>query len=179
MSIRGGLEDIIKKRLGRQLIGFGSEELGDETLAQHTDCLAKVVPEDLVHYGMIPELIGRLPCITTLGGLDEDAMVNILTQPRNALVKQYQRLFEMEDAGLEFTDDAMKEIVKLALERTVGARALRSVMESLMLDLMYDLPETNKNGDSFVITADMVAGRTEPTLATARKKGKKSKKESA
>jgi ATP-dependent Clp protease ATP-binding subunit ClpX len=174
-----GLEDIIKKRLGRQLIGFGSEELGDETLAQHTDCLAKVVPEDLVHYGMIPELIGRLPCITTLGGLDTDAMVNILTQPRNALVKQYQRLFEMEDAGLEFTDDAMKEIVKLALERKVGARALRSVMESLMLDLMYDLPETKKENDAFVITADMVAGRTEATLATARKKGKKSKKESA
>jgi ATP-dependent Clp protease ATP-binding subunit ClpX len=174
-----GLEDIIKKRLGRQLIGFGSEELGDETLAQQTDCLAKVVPEDLVHYGMIPELIGRLPCITTLGGLDEDAMVNILTQPRNALVKQYQRLFEMEDAGLEFTDDAMKEIVKLALERKVGARALRSVMESLMLDLMYDLPETKKEKDAFVITADMVAGRIEATLATARKKGKKSKKESA
>jgi len=174
-----GLEDIIKKRLGRQLIGFGSEELGDETLAQHADCLAKTVPEDLVHYGMIPELIGRLPCITTLGGLDTDAMVNILTQPRNALVKQYQRLFEMEDAGLEFTDDAMKEIVRLALERKVGARALRSVMESLMLDLMYDLPETKKENDAFVITADMVAGRTEATLATARKKTKKSKKESA
>ena len=162
------------------MIGFESEEIGDETLAQHTDCLAQVVPEDLVHYGMIPELIGRLPCITTLGGLDEDTLVNILTQPRNALVKQYQRLFEMENAGLEFTDDAMIEIVKLALKRKVGARALRSVMESLMLDLMYDLPETKKDGDTFVITADMVTGRTEATLATARKKTKKStKKESA
>ena len=174
-----GLEDIIKKRLGRQLIGFGSEELGDETLAQHTDCLAQTLPEDLVHYGMIPELIGRLPCITTLGGLDEDAMVSILTQPRNALVKQYQRLFEMEDAGLEFTDDALKEIVRLALDRKVGARALRSVMETLMLDLMYDLPETKKPDDAFVITADMVAGRTETTLATTRKKTRKTKKESA
>ncbi|MCP4375825.1 MAG: AAA domain-containing protein, partial [bacterium] len=174
-----GLEDIIKKRLGRQLIGFGSEELGDETLAQHADCLAKTVPEDLVHYGMIPELIGRLPCITTLGGLDDDAMVNILTQPRNALIKQYQRLFEMEDANLEFTDDALKEIVHLALDRKVGARALRSVMETLMLDLMYDLPETKKQNDTFVITADMVTGKTEATLASARKKNKKPKKESA
>ena len=174
-----GLEDIIKKRLGRQLIGFGSEEIGDETLAQHTDCLAQTLPEDLVHYGMIPELIGRLPCITTLGGLDEDAMVNILTQPRNALVKQYQRLFEMEEASLEFTDDALKEIVRLALDRKVGARALRSVMESLMLDLMYDLPETKKPDDAFVITADMVAGRTEATLASARKKTRKSQNKSA
>jgi ATP-dependent Clp protease ATP-binding subunit ClpX len=174
-----GLEDIIKKRLGRQLIGFESEEIGDETLAQHSDCLAQTVPEDLVHYGMIPELIGRLPCITTLGGLDADAMVNILTQPRNALLKQYQRLFEMEEASLEFTDDALKEIVRLALDRKVGARALRSVMETLMLDLMYDLPETKKQGDVFRITADMVAGRTETTLATARKKTRKTKKESA
>ena len=174
-----GLEDIIKKRLGRQLIGFGSEELGDDTLAQQTDCLAQTLPEDLVHYGMIPELIGRLPCITTLGGLDEGAMVNILTQPRNALVKQYQRLFEMEDAALEFTDDALKEIVRLALDRKVGARALRSVMESLMLDLMYDLPETKKPDDAFVITADMVAGRTEATLASARKKTRKSQNKSA
>ncbi|MBL7220568.1 MAG: ATP-dependent Clp protease ATP-binding subunit ClpX [Phycisphaerae bacterium] len=174
-----GLEDIIKKRLGRQLIGFGSEELGDDTLAQQTDCLAQTLPEDLVHYGMIPELIGRLPCITTLGGLDEGAMVNILTQPRNALVKQYQRLFEMEEASLEFTDDALKEIVRLALDRKVGARALRSVMESLMLDLMYDLPETKKPDDAFVITADMVAGRTEATLASARKKTRKSQNKSA
>ena len=174
-----GLEDIIKKRLGRQLIGFESEEIGDETLAEHSDCLAQTVPEDLVHYGMIPELIGRLPCITTLGGLDEEAMVNILTKPRNALLKQYQRLFEMEDASLEFTDDALKEIVRLALDRKVGARALRSFMESLMLDLMYDLPDTKKPNDAFMITADMVAGRVETTLATARKKTRKSKKESA
>ncbi len=136
-------------------------------------------PEDLLKFGLIPEFVGRLPVIATLTDLDEDALVTILTQPKNALVKQYQRLFEMEDAGLEFTDDAMKEIVKLALERKVGARALRSVMESLMLNLMYDLPETKKENDAFVITADMVAGRTDATLATARKKGKKSKKESA
>jgi len=175
-----GLEDIIKKRLGRQLIGFESEELGEETLDQQTNLLAQTVPEDLVHYGMIPELIGRLPCITTLGGLDEDAMVSILTRPRNALVKQYQRLFEMDDANLEFTDDAMKELVKLALERKVGARALRSVMETIMLDLMYDLPEMKKKNETYVITGDMISGKTEPTLASARKKtAKKTKKESA
>jgi len=174
-----GLEDIIKKRLGRQLIGFGSEEIGDETLAQQSDYLAQVLPEDLVHYGMIPELIGRLPCITTLGGLDEEAMVNILTQPRNALVKQYKRLFEMEDATLEFAEDSLKEIVVKALERKVGARALRSVMEDLMLELMYDLPETKQSDDIFEITADMVAGRIETTLAAARKTPKAKKKESA
>jgi ATP-dependent Clp protease ATP-binding subunit ClpX len=133
-----------------------------------------VVPEDLVHYGMIPEIIGRLPCITTLSDLDAEAMVQILTEPRNALVKQYQRFFEMEDTALKFTDDALREIANQALERDVGARALRSVVEGLMLELMYELPEKKEENATYEITADMVAGRVEASLFTARKVKKES-----
>ncbi len=135
-----GLEDIIKKRLGRQLIGFASEEMQDETPAGHNTILAQVQPDDLVHYGMIPEFVGRLPCITALNELDEDAMVRILTEPRNALIKQYMRFFEIENASLEFADGALQAIATQAMKRDVGARALRSVIEELMLELMYELP---------------------------------------
>ncbi|MDP7163040.1 MAG: AAA family ATPase, partial [Phycisphaerae bacterium] len=169
-----GLEDIIKKRLGRQLIGFSSEQVAEQTPAEHSTTLARVVPEDLVHYGMIPEIIGRLPCITTLSDLDAEAMVQILTEPRNALVKQYQRFFEMEDTALKFTDDALREIANQALERDVGARALRSVVEGLMLELMYELPEKKEENATYEITADMVAGRVEASLFTARKVKKES-----
>jgi ATP-dependent Clp protease ATP-binding subunit ClpX len=123
---------------------------------------------------MIPEIIGRLPCITTLSDLDAEAMVQILTEPRNALVKQYQRFFEMEDTALKFTDDALREIANQALERDVGARALRSVVEGLMLELMYELPEKKEENATYEITADMVAGRVEASLFTARKVKKES-----
>jgi ATP-dependent Clp protease ATP-binding subunit ClpX len=119
---------------------------------------------------MIPEMVGRLPVITTLSALDEDALVDILTKPKNALVRQYQRFFEMEDAQLEFTDDALRALAKKALERDTGARALRAITEELMIDLMYQLPEESR-GAKYVITRDIVEGKV--GLFTAKQKAKK------
>ena len=162
-----GLEDIIKKRLGRRLIGFGSEEQSEETAADHSRILELVTPDDLVEYGMIPEFVGRLPCITTLGPLDEQAMVRILTEPRNALVRQYRRLFELEGVHLEFTPDALKAIAQKAMKLDTGARALRSVVERFMLDLMYELPEAKVAGGRYVITEEMILSEEKPRLAAA------------
>ena len=164
-----GLQDIIKKRLGRQLIGFATEGEKDETASQHSEVLAQVQPEDLVHYGMIPELIGRLPCVRSLGELDIESMVRILTEPRNALIRQYEQLFRMENTTLHFTEGALRAIASKALEREVGARALRSVVEDVMLNLMYDLPEHKDEGAVYEITAEMVTGEIEPTLFSAKK----------
>ena len=168
-----GLEDIIKKRLGRQLIGFASEGSAEETPAEHGHILTQVQPEDLVHFGMIPELVGRLPCVTALGPLDEDAMVRILTEPRNAIVRQYQRLFELENATLEFAPKTLPAIASKAMTRDMGARALRSVVEEIMLNLMYELPEQKEERATYVIKPEMVTGQVEPTLFTAKKAKKK------
>ncbi|MHC4708426.1 MAG: ATP-dependent Clp protease ATP-binding subunit ClpX, partial [Planctomycetota bacterium] len=133
-----GLDNIVKKRLGKKMIGFDSELGGrSDEKNEYSDIIAQVIPEDIIEYGMIPEMVGRLPVITTLSALDEDALVDILTKPKNALVRQYQRFFEMEDAQLEFTDDALRALAKKALERDTGARALRAITEELMIDLMY------------------------------------------
>ncbi len=170
-----GLEDIIKKRLGRQLIGFSSEKEADETAAAHTEVLSQVQPEDLVHFGMIPELIGRLPCLTSLGPLDQEAMVRILTEPRSAIIRQYQHFFRMENAELEFTDEALQVIAEKAIARDVGARALRAVVEELMLDLMYELPEhPNREGQVFEMTAEMVEDTSKANLFSAHKVKKES-----
>jgi ATP-dependent Clp protease ATP-binding subunit ClpX len=169
-----GLEDIIKKRLGRQLIGFTSEEGAPASPAEHSSMLAQVQPEDLVHYGMIPEFIGRLPCITALESLDEKAMVRILAEPRNALVKQYKKFFTMENCTLEFSDESLVAIARKALKRDVGARALRSVVEALMLDLMYELPEGGEQGATYEITVEMVESNSSPNLFAARKRKKES-----
>ena len=170
-----GLVDLIKKRLGRKLIGFGSEENQEKTPAEHGQTLALVQPDDLIHYGMIPELIGRLPSIVTLDPLDEDTMVRILTEPRNALVRQYQRFFEMEKTQLEFTAGALRAIARKAMDRDVGARALRAIIEDIMLDLMYDLPEHGEEGAVYRITQELTEATERPSLFAA----KKVKKESA
>ena len=169
-----GLEDIINKRLGRQLIGFGSEEIKDDSPGRHTEVLAQVQPDDLVEFGMIPEFVGRLPCITALSSLDIDAMKRILTEPRNALVRQYQKFFQMENTQLEFSDEALRAIADDAMNRDVGARALRSVIEELMIDMMYDLPEHKEEHATYEITADMVTGEIKPTLFAAKKQKKES-----
>jgi ATP-dependent Clp protease ATP-binding subunit ClpX len=156
-----GLENIIKKRLGRKMIGFGSE------LAQNTDekadlseVLAEVIPEDVIEFGMIPEIVGRLPVIATLSALNEDALIDILTKPKNALIRQYQRFFEMEDAELEFTDGALHALARKALKHDTGARALRASAEELMIDLMYRLPDEPKPA-KYVVNEDIVEGKTE------------------
>ncbi|MEN6335627.1 MAG: ATP-dependent Clp protease ATP-binding subunit ClpX [Phycisphaerales bacterium] len=167
-----GLDNIVRKRLGRKLIGFGSELSGkQDEKADLTDVLGQVIPEDIIEFGMIPEMVGRLPVIATLGALDVDALVDILTQPKNALCKQYQRFFEMDDADLEFTDDALRALASKALKRDTGARALRAITEELMMDLMYQLPEEPKPA-SYVITQDIVNGAA--TLAAARQNIKES-----
>lgn len=168
-----GLENIIKKRLGRKMIGFGSElfaQVGDN--ADLSRVLEQVIPEDIIEFGMIPEMVGRLPVIATLSALDEDALVDILTEPKNALVKQYKRFFEMEDAELEFTADGLRALARKALTRDTGARALRSITEELMVDLMYHLPEETKPA-KYAITKDIVEGKTNLMAA------KQARKESA
>lgn len=156
-----GLENIIKKRLGRKMIGFGSEKqkTADEK-AEYTDVLEQVVPEDIIEFGMIPEFVGRVPVITTLSALDEDALVDILTKPKNALVKQYKTFFKMEQAELEFTGDALRTMARKALKRDTGARALRALAEEMMIDMMYRLPEEPKPG-KYVITKDIVEGKAD------------------
>jgi len=164
-----GLEDIIKKRLGRQLIGFASEEVGDESPPKHSETLSQVQPIDLVHYGMIPELVGRMPCVTALEQLDEDAMVRILTEPRNAIIRQYQHFFQMEQAALEFTDEALVAIARKAIKRDVGARALRAVVEELMLNIMYELPDQPDQQDVYYrITPELVEAETPPSIFAAK-----------
>ena len=156
-----GLENIIKKRLGRKMIGFESEHGGVvETKAEFSDILKQVIPEDVIEYGMIPEIVGRLPIITTLDALDSDALVEILTQPKNALIKQYRKLFEMEEAELSFTDEALRILAEKALARDTGARALRAIMEELMIDLMYRLPEESKPG-KYAITKEVIDGEVD------------------
>ncbi len=166
-----GLENIIKKRLGRKMIGFDSE-LGGKTdeKTEYSEIINQVIPEDIIEYGMIPEMVGRLPVITTLSALDENALIDILTKPKNALIKQYQKFFEMENAELEFTTDGLHALAQKALERDTGARALRSIAEELMVDLMYQLPEELKPA-KYVITRDIVEGKAE--LFTAKQKAKK------
>ncbi len=152
-----GLEDIIRKRLGHKAIGFASETrpagLGDGNFEFLT---GQVTPEDLIEFGMIPELIGRLPVITSLEQLSTEMLVKILTQPKNALVRQYQHLFSLEDCEVDFTDSALRLLAARALVRKTGARALRSVMEELMLDLMYDLPDQSAKGAKYLIDAEAV-----------------------
>jgi ATP-dependent Clp protease ATP-binding subunit ClpX len=166
-----GLENIIKKRLGRKMIGFGSELASKaDANEEFTDVIEQVIPEDVIEFGMIPEFVGRLPVIATLGVLDEEALVDILTKPRNALIRQYQRFFEMEDAGLEFTPDALRALARKALKHNTGARALRAITEELMVDLMYQLPEEAKPA-RYTITRDIVEGRVD--LAAARQNVRK------
>jgi len=166
-----GLENIIKKRLGKKMIGFDSELAGKrDDKTEYSNLLEQVIPEDIIEYGMIPEMVGRLPVITTLSALDEAALIDILTKPKNALCKQYQRFFEMENAELEFTDGALHALAQKALKRDTGARALRSIAEELMIDLMYQLPEEAKPA-KYIITREIVDRKAD--FFTAKQKAKK------
>ena len=135
-----GLDKIIQQRTEKTGIGFNAEVRSEEDRRQLTELFKEVEPEDLIKFGLIPELIGRLPVIATLEELDEDALVQILTEPKNAIVKQYEYMFNMEDAKLTFTDEALRAIAKKAVERKTGARGLRSIVENALLDTMYELP---------------------------------------
>jgi ATP-dependent Clp protease ATP-binding subunit ClpX len=153
-----GVQDIISKRLGKRSIGFGQSgtTASDMSLG---DTLAQVTSDDLIEYGLIPELVGRLPVISALRPLDESSLVQVLKEPKNALTKQYQHLFAMEEADLKFTDKALQAIARKAAERETGARGLRSIIENVMLDIMFELPDQPR-GSRYVITDDVVDGRT-------------------
>ncbi len=155
-----GLEKIIAQRGRGTSIGFGADVRGPDE-RQTGEILRDCEPEDLLKFGLIPEFVGRLPVVATLTDLDEAALMEILTKPKNALVKQYQRLFEMEDVRLEFAEDAMKGIAHKAIARKTGARGLRSIMEAILLDSMFELPGL-RGVDQIVINREVVEGRTKP-----------------
>lgn len=157
-----GIEGIIQKRTGKQGMGFGSEIKGKEE--EQTDrLLAQIEPHDLMKYGLIPELIGRLPAIVSLDTLDRDALVRILQEPKNALVKQYQTMFEMDNVKLNFEPEALVKVAETALERKTGARGLRGVLENVMTDIMFSIP-SDKTVSSVTITPEVVVGTGEPVI---------------
>ena len=155
-----GLEDIIRRRVGEKNIGFEKNISSDKEISK-SDLYLQAKPEDLLQYGLIPEMIGRLPVVGPLTELDEDALYTILTEPRNALVKQYKKLMEMEDIELHFKEEALREIVKISMTRKTGARALRAIMEDVMLDIMYKAPSL-PGIKSITITKDTVLKKSEP-----------------
>jgi ATP-dependent Clp protease ATP-binding subunit ClpX len=155
-----GLEKIISQRGKGSSIGFGADVRGPDD-RQIGEVLQQVEPEDLLKFGLIPEFVGRLPVLATLSDLDEEALVEILSRPRNALVKQYQRLFEMEGVQLEFAEDALRSVAQKAILRKTGARGLRSIMEAILLDSMYELPGL-EGVEEIMINREVVEGRAKP-----------------
>ena len=164
-----GLVPIIESRIGKKTLGFGAE-LQSQRDPSRTDALKDVRPEDLTKYGLIPEFIGRLPIVVTLDGLDEDALVRILTEPKNALCKQYEALLDMDGVKLTFEEDAIREIAKQAITRKCGARGLRAIIEDAMLDTMFDLPGMTDISEC-VITPESVNGGKPKLISGARKRG--------
>lgn len=157
-----GIESIVKERVGAKVIGFGTSEEAAK-FDDSQSVMSQVLPEDLMRFGLIPEFIGRLPILTALEELTEADLVRILTEPKNALVKQYQELFKLEDVKLSFTDDALNAMAHLAIERETGARGLRSIMEEVMRDIMFDVPSEDDIAE-VIINADNVIAHTEPKL---------------
>lgn len=155
-----GINEVIKRRLGEKVIGFASNEASN---FDEASLLEQIRPEDLQTYGLIPEFIGRVPIVANLETLDVEALKNILTQPKNALVKQYTKMLELDDVALEFTDEALAAISEKAIERKTGARGLRSIIEEALIDIMYDIPST-ENVAKVVITKETIVNETEPEL---------------
>jgi ATP-dependent Clp protease ATP-binding subunit ClpX len=157
-----GLEKIIKERMGKNAIGFGSSIQSEKEISRY-EVFEELLPQDLLKFGLIPEFIGRLPIIATLQELDRDALVRIVVEPKNALVKQYKKLFELDDVELEFEKEALEEIVNKAIERKTGARGLRSIIEEIMRDIMFEIP-SDPNIEKCIITRNTVLGVEGPTL---------------
>ncbi|KAB2964729.1 MAG: ATP-dependent Clp protease ATP-binding subunit ClpX [Thermoanaerobaculia bacterium] len=163
-----GLDEHVERRLNQKTMGFGAEIKGKKDLAKQNP-LQQVLPEDVIKFGMIPEFVGRLPVMATLDQLDEEALVRILKEPKNSLVKQYQTMFEFEDVKLRFTDEAVRAVAHEALKRSVGARGLRVILEEIMLELMYNVPSQHDISE-VVITEETVLQRSSP-ITTLRKAG--------
>lgn len=173
-----GVDKLIKRRIGRKGLGFNAEiQMVEQNIG---DVLSKIMPEDLLKFGLIPEFVGRLPILVTLDALDEAALVQILTEPRNALVKQYQKMLTLDNVELEFKDEAVRAVAREAMRRNTGARALRAIIEDIMLNVMYDIPSRTDIAKC-IITQDVVEKRDEPLLVTQdrAKRPKKPKEETA
>ncbi|RME80555.1 MAG: ATP-dependent Clp protease ATP-binding subunit ClpX [Planctomycetota bacterium] len=184
-----GLEEIVARRLDKRLIGFQRESNIVEEVENKYELLQHVEPEDLIQFGLIPEFVGRLPVIANLAPLKEEDLIRIMVEPKNAIVKQYQKYFEMEGATLEFTPKALEKIAKMAIERKTGARGLRAILEKIMLDIMYHLPSHSGKGKVYTLTEEVVEGKESlfeiPSSPAKKnkiknnKKTKESEKESA
>jgi ATP-dependent Clp protease ATP-binding subunit ClpX len=161
-----GLDKIIEERIGKKVLGFGKEKKSRKEI-DRTEILKQVTPDDLTRFGLIPELVGRIPIAGVLSDLDEDALVDILVKPKNALIKQYQKLFHMEDVELVLTDDALRTIARVAKKRETGARGLRSVIEDTMLHIMYEIP-SKPNVRKVVISSDTILKNAEPEMVIQR-----------
>ncbi len=155
-----GIEKLVEDRMGKSVLGFGSE-IYSKSQIKEMDLYANVIPQDLVKYGLIPELVGRIPVIASLQSLDVDGLVNIITQPKNALLKQYNSLLKMDKVELDFTEDAIKRVAELTIERETGARGLRSIMEGILMPIMYKVP-SESNIETVRVTKDVVDGKAEP-----------------
>jgi ATP-dependent Clp protease ATP-binding subunit ClpX len=171
-----GIDKIISSRTGKKAMGFGAEVYSKEK-KKIGELLRQILPEDLLKFGLIPEFVGRLPVIVTLDALDEDALIRILQEPKNALVKQYQKFLEMDNVQLEFKEDALRAIAKEALKRNTGARGLRAIIEGIMCNVMYEVP-SRTDVAKCTVTKEVVVNKEEPILVTVDRKVKK-KEESA
>ena len=152
-----GVDDIVRKRLGNQTMGFG-QQVGYKEEADMAELMTQVTSDDVLEFGLIPELIGRLPVVTSLTPLDEAGLVRVLTEPKNALLRQYESLFEMEDCQLKFSDDAAQAIAQRAIDKGTGARGLRSITEEVMLDIMFELPDRAGSG-SYTLDLEVMQGK--------------------
>lgn len=169
-----GLDKIIQKRIGKKSMGFGAD-IQSKEIKDVGEILKHIQPEDLLKFGLIPEFVGRLPVMVTLNTLDKEALIEILTKPKNALVKQYKELFNMDGVELEIDKDALEVVAEKAIERKSGARGLRGILEEIMLDIMYDIP-SREDIEKCIITKDTVLKKADPTLVLSDKRKKKSKK---
>ncbi|MCL6635104.1 MAG: ATP-dependent Clp protease ATP-binding subunit ClpX [Peptococcaceae bacterium] len=166
-----GIEKIIMNRIGKKAMGFGAE-IKVKKEQKIGEILRKILPEDLLKYGLIPEFVGRLPIIVTLDALDEEALIRILTEPKNALVKQYQKLFELDGVTLEFTQDALKAVAEEALKRNTGARGLRAILEEVMLEVMYEIPSRSDIARC-IVTRETILRKEPPRVIAVDRKKKK------
>ena len=166
-------EDVVERRIGETKMGFGAEVKGksDKSLSE---LLKQVEPDDLMKYGLIPEFIGRIPVISALDELSEEALMTILTQPKNALMRQYIKLFDFEDVNLKITDDALKAVASEAIKRKSGARGLRAILEQIMLEVMYDVPSMEGVGE-VVVNEDVITKKAKPLLVYEKDSKKKNK----
>jgi len=170
-----GIDKVIQQRVGKKAMGFGAD-IQSREIKDIGEVLKLIQPEDLLRYGLIPEFVGRLPVIVSLSQLDEEALIEILTKPKNALVKQYKELFNMDGVELEFDEESLEIVAKKAIERKTGARGLRGILEEIMLDIMYDIP-SREDIEKCLVTKDTIQNKSEPTLVLSEKRKKKSDKD--